>query len=223
MPYVDVRSPSDIPKFESMVKVGPVIVLVYADWCGHCQRFKDSMWNEMANSSKKNINTAAIHHDMVDKTSMKNTSIEGYPTLFEVKPAAKSNITKTIPTPQNKEDLKELLESKMNNESIKISPNNEKSLSMITNSTSAYEDTFEPNALESLPPNIDSDILEKDAGRPTSVQGGGSLMETLLKVSADSAHAIVLAGSAIEISRRMKKRRHTKRKRSGKKSLTRRR
>ena len=83
-PYVDVRKSSDIPMFESMIKTGPVIVLVYADWCGHCKKFKQTMWDEVANSSNKSMNTAAVHYDMVDKTSMKNAEIEGYPTLFEV-------------------------------------------------------------------------------------------------------------------------------------------
>ena len=56
MPYVDVRSEGDIPKFESMVKVGPVFVLVYADWCGHCQRFKQNVWDDVAKSNQKSVN-----------------------------------------------------------------------------------------------------------------------------------------------------------------------
>ena len=34
---LDVRSPDSIPAFEDLISKGPMaIVLVYADWCGHC-------------------------------------------------------------------------------------------------------------------------------------------------------------------------------------------
>lgn len=225
VPYVDVRSNSDIPKFESMIKMGPVFVLVYADWCGHCQRFKQNMWDEMAKSNNKGVNTAAVHYDMVDKTSMKNATIDGYPTLFEVKPTPKSNVATPVSTPQSKEDLQKLLQPNIENNEV-FTENNEKSMRMITNSTEAYENTFKPDPVESLPPNVTEDDEEPATNVGSAVRGGGhsggSLFETLLKVSADSAHALVLAGSAMELSRRYKKR-YTKRHRSSKKRLTKRR
>jgi hypothetical protein len=98
---------------------------------------------------------------------------------------------------------------------------------MITNSTIASQNTFTPQPVESLPPDITEDeVAVKQTTVQSAVQAGGSkggsLLETLLKVSADTAHAVVLAGSAIEISRRMKKRKHTKRKRSSTKQTRRR-
>lgn len=229
MPYVDVRSPSDIPKFESMIKMGPVFVLVYADWCGHCKRFKDTMWDEVANNSNKSVNTAAVHYDMVDKTSMKNTPIEGYPTLFEVKPTPKANVSVPVETPKTKEELETLVgvnAANVNTANVNTANENMmRSQRMTESSMAASSDTFEPEPTESLPPAAE-EVSEMPA---SSVQGGGgiksggSLMESLLKLSADSAHAIVLAGSAAELSRRWSKRRHTKRRRSSKKKQTRRR
>jgi thiol-disulfide isomerase/thioredoxin len=228
-PYVDVRSPSDIPKFESMIKMGPVFVLVYADWCGHCKRFKDAMWDDVANSSKKAVNTAAVHYDMVEKTSMKNTPIEGYPTLFEVKTTPKSNVSKPVPTPKTKEELETLVGVNTPvSAATNVTPMNNniaRSERMITNSNTAMIDTFEPEPAESLPPAPEMNTDEPDmflSGSQPGSQRGGSLMESLLRISADSAHAIVLAGSAAELSNRWKKR-HTKRRRSGKKKQTRRR
>jgi thiol-disulfide isomerase/thioredoxin len=214
MPYIDVRSKSDIPQFESMLKTGPVIVLVYADWCGHCTRFKQNMWDEVAKSDMKSMNTAAVHYDMVDKTSMNKTPIEGYPTLFEVKRTPKENVATPIPTPQNKEQLETLVGTQMNE-------NMKRGERMITNSTLATNNTFVPKPVESLPPDITADEVNEPKTVQSAVQAGGSkggsLMESLLKFSADAAHAIVLTGSAIEISKRLKKRKQTRRSRSAKK------
>jgi len=211
VPYVDVRSSKDVPKFESMVSLGPTLVLVYADWCGHCQRFKSNMWNDVANSENRNMNVAAVHYDMVDKTSMKNASIEGYPTLFEIK-SPKAATPVPVPTPQSKEELETIVNSAPNENMMR-------SERIQTGSLEAQRNTFVPDDTESLPP-----ALEKLTAPPvaTTVQGGGSLFETLLKVSADSAHAVVLAGSAIELHNRMKKRRSAKRRRSSKKQTRRR-
>lgn len=247
MPYVDVRSPKEVPQFESMLKVGPVFVLVYADWCGHCKRFKDKMWDEVANSPNKTINAAAVHYNMLDKTSLKNTPVEGYPTLFEVKPTPKSNVAKPVPTPQVKEELEKLvgtntntntnmtsmksMESRLNEDPMSVpvsmTNNNMRSQRMISNSTLASNNTFVPDELNSLPPNLSEDLETQDLeNNPTKLQQGGSLMESLLKISADAAHAIVLTGSAIEISRRLKKKKtkaRTQKRRSSRKKQTRRR
>lgn len=219
-PYVDVRTNSDIPKFESMIHTGPVLVLVYADWCGHCKKFKENMWDDVANSNNKSMNTAAVHYDMVDKTSMKNANIEGYPTLFEVKEGA----PKPVETPQNKEELVTMVNERSNRimRNSQAAANNS-ILSVQENNSASYN----PETVESLPPPMETLTEPKLETRASAVQGGGafrggSLMETLLKVSADTAHAIVLTGSAIEISKRMKKR-HTKRRGGKKKSQTRKR
>ena len=217
-PYVDVRSEADIPKFESMIKMGPVFVLVYADWCGHCKRFKDAMWDEVANAKNKSINTAAVHYNMVDKTSMKNTPIEGYPTLFEVKATPKENLPTPVPTPKTKEELETLVGV---NTVVPENENTVRSQRMINSANQAMLDTFEPDPAESLPPAPEVNTEELNMPVAES-QRGGSLMESLLKLSADTAHAVVLAGSAAELSHRYKKR-HTKRRRSGKKKQTRRR
>jgi thiol-disulfide isomerase/thioredoxin len=224
-PYVDVRSESDIPKFESMIHMGPVFVLVYADWCGHCKRFKEAMWDEVANAKNKSVNTAAVHYNMVDKTSLKNTPIEGYPTLFEVKATPKNNVSKPVPTPKTKEQLETLVGvNSPVSERSNVVPENEntiRSQRMINSANQAMLDTFEPEPAESLPPAPELNTEEPTVSMAES-QKGGSLLESLLKLSADTAHAVVLTGSAAELSHRLKKR-HTKRRRSGKKKQTRRR
>jgi hypothetical protein len=115
--------------------------------------------------------------------------------------------------PQSKEELQSLIGTQMNEDA-------KRGERMITNSTLATNNTFVPKPVESLPPDITVDEVNEQKTVQSAVQAGGSqggsLMESLLKFSADAAHAIVLTGSAIEISRRLKKR-HTKRKSSSKK------
>lgn len=114
---IDVRSKNDVSAFESLLGRGPLtIVLVYADWCGHCQTFKQNMWNEVTAMPNKKVNTASVHYDMVENTSLKNAKIEGYPTLMLVgtnkQPATfKENNTTTnaMPTPQNVTELKSMV------------------------------------------------------------------------------------------------------------------
>jgi thiol-disulfide isomerase/thioredoxin len=214
-PYIDVRSPKDVSKFESLLSSGPTLVLIYADWCGHCQRFKQEMWNECANSSNKSMNTAAVHFDMVENTSMKSAPVEGYPTLFEVK--SPNSSPTVVPTPRSKEELETL-----------VNENTLQSERMVANSQAASRNTFVPEDVESLPPATEKETVSELAApgkQGGGGQQGGSLFHSLLKVVEDSAHIALLASSAAELHRRFKKRstKGTKRRRSGASSTRKRR
>ena len=84
MGSIDVRNDSDVAGFESLLSKGPLtLVYVHADFCGHCKTFSDNVWKN-ANKENMNVNTASVHYDMVDKTSMSKAKIEGYPSLLLV-------------------------------------------------------------------------------------------------------------------------------------------
>jgi thiol-disulfide isomerase/thioredoxin len=119
----EIRTEKDVPAFESMLSQGPLtIVLVFADWCGHCTNFKNRMWNEVSAMPNKSVNTAAVHYDMLDKTSLKNAKIEGYPSLLLVgtdkKPAdfkdESGSPTNAMPQPQTIEQLKTIVTTPVN-------------------------------------------------------------------------------------------------------------
>lgn len=81
---VDVRSKKDVKELEQTIKLGPItIVLIYADWCGHCTRFKENVWNTLLSKSRK-AKLASIHHDQLENTSLKDVRMKGYPTVLVV-------------------------------------------------------------------------------------------------------------------------------------------
>jgi thiol-disulfide isomerase/thioredoxin len=85
MPPVDIRGESQLAELEKRIKAGPLtLVLVYADWCGHCTEFKPTM-EQLETTPGRTIQTARVRDDMFPKSSLSNTTIEGYPTLMLVK------------------------------------------------------------------------------------------------------------------------------------------
>jgi thiol-disulfide isomerase/thioredoxin len=84
---IDVNSDAQIPQLTSMLRRGPMtFVLVYADWCGHCQRYKP-MWKQLTGTPGRIANMAAVRDDMFKKIpAIKDAKIAGYPSVIKVSP-----------------------------------------------------------------------------------------------------------------------------------------
>jgi len=209
---IDVRSASDVPAFESLLGRGPMtIVLVHADWCGHCQTFKENIWNKVPNSPSNKINTASVHHDMLENTSLAGSKLEGYPSLLLVgkdkKPAVYKNNegkeTNAMPQPESAEELNKMVNTPVNvNENIgnansvnnnsnsNSNSNNASSISTASNILSMNNSNSSNNSVKSYKPvdmsaNAEPPNAAEDLVTSQQVnkkQMGGGLYQSLLKI-----------------------------------------
>ncbi len=86
-PPLNVTSPSQIKDLDVMLSTGPItFVLIYADWCGHCQRYKP-MWESLSRTPGRIANMAAVRDDMFPQVSkIAKAKIQGYPSVIKVSP-----------------------------------------------------------------------------------------------------------------------------------------
>ena len=116
---MDVNSSSAVPAFENMLTKGPMaVVLVYADWCGHCDKYKKNIWSPLKSVKNRTINMASIREDILPNTSLKNAKIDGYPSILVVgkdkKPAifnSSNGNTNALPQSNDVSTMKSLITS----------------------------------------------------------------------------------------------------------------
>jgi thiol-disulfide isomerase/thioredoxin len=215
---VDVRSKKDVGDFEKILSKGPItIVLVYADWCGHCQNFKKDIWTDLENLPNKKVNLASVHYDQLPNTSQRDAKINGYPSLLVIgndgKPASfnvDGEVTNALPDSRNKEMLETMVTADPTNIDNTLKTNN-------ININEPSTINFRPETLEKreqvnntlLPPNTTEDrvtlntnnslILNNYKGNNSMTetkQKGGTLLQTLMRLAEQTAPAALLLGAA---------------------------
>jgi thiol-disulfide isomerase/thioredoxin len=222
---VSTNDKSKINKFLDMVKSGrTIIVLVYANWCGHCHTFKPR-FDKAANSGNSQV-AASIESEALSSINAslpKPISVDGYPSLIVV--GEKGNQIAPMNTPQGEEVevVNKLNETMKKINSVTV-PKSESSRPVSIPRLNAYESeitTVKPPSVQPLTEEIvaEEPIEELSASeeeRRTVI--GGSLYAAM------GAAAVQLAPSGILLGMHslMKKRKGKTNKR-GKKSIRRRR
>ena len=83
----EVRTIEDALKLEHVLSTqkGEKYILMFADWCGHCQTYKP-FWERLRGLSDKMVTLAAVQDTQKDNVpSLKDAPFDGYPTVIHVK------------------------------------------------------------------------------------------------------------------------------------------
>lgn len=109
---LDIKSFNQMSSLKNVLKKNSVImVLVYADWCGHCQRFKPE-WKSLENLPSRNVPMVSIRDDMFNASPLNTMmKVEGYPTVAVIN--TDQNIAVNVPN-REKETLSKLLSNSRN-------------------------------------------------------------------------------------------------------------
>jgi thiol-disulfide isomerase/thioredoxin len=104
MSFDEVRTQDQAKRLEEALekKDGDALLLVFADWCGHCTTYKP-MWKKMAQVAD-GVLTAAVHFDQVDNVpALKDAKLDGYPTVIRVK---EDGSVETVPSADMRDEEK---------------------------------------------------------------------------------------------------------------------
>ena len=91
---IDVRSKSDLSGLIKRIANGPItIVMVYADWCGHCHTMKP-IFDDASKSPQRSCQSVAINETMLEEvnnvinkninTNAKKIKVDGYPSIMAI-------------------------------------------------------------------------------------------------------------------------------------------
>jgi hypothetical protein len=218
-----VDSPSKIPGLEKILKQGKMtIVLVFADWCGHCHKFQKDIWEPMC---KKNAlhNRVAVRDDMLQKTSLANTKFNYLPSVLVVNEKGEpetfttpdGEATNAMPTPKNQQDMEKIV-------NVPVYPSASPAPTMSMNGSNTIArmspvETLEPLTNSSATMEANVNALGTPQGQTykpmVMEQKGGAFYETMRQVSQGIFPIAILGGLSYALKGGASKRRKTHKKR----------
>ena len=104
---------SKVPSLENALKSGRInIILVFAEWCGACHKFRKNIWDPMLQKNAMH-NRIAVRDDMIGKTSLRGANFDYLPSILVVDEKGVAQVfntpegktTNATPTPKNLTDM----------------------------------------------------------------------------------------------------------------------
>lgn len=207
---IDVRSKSDLSGLIKRIANGPItIVMVYADWCGHCHTMKP-IFDDASKSPQRSCQSVAINETMLEEvnnvinkninTNAKKIKVDGYPSIMAID--NNGNKISDINAVKDKQVM-----IKVMNESGNIALQRNQS----TVNESDYVDPGSDIPLEIVsPPKIVPDIQHLEQEQVTGTIGG-----SLYSAMAQSAYnlaptGVLLAAAAVIMGNKRNKSKKSK-------------
>ena len=227
---IDVTKLEDVDKLVDHIKNNVVtLLLIYADWCGHCGTFKEQVWKKLASLKGRKVAMAQINEKMLANTPFADTKIDGYPTNMlvgkDMKPATfkdeSGEATNSMPNTRNLPVMTELVKANPSQVMAQNSmltpieasavPTSEVEAKMDEEGTNIMNTLKSGQAVEVVkptesvpnPPNVEDDILSTQIPPKKPLTGGGSLYNSLVEGSLYKS--LVEAASGGGRTRRRKK------------------
>ena len=233
-----VDSLSKIPQLESILKDGKVtIVLVFADWCGHCHKFQKSIWEPMCKKGAIH-NRVAVRDDMIKNTSLANTKFNYLPSVLVVNEKGEPETfttpdgepTNAMPTPKNQEDMERIVNVPLTNplevETTARDARRPSGALSVTASPSLENNNQSMSRMNLVDSPVSKEPLTNSTGtlstpngqvyKPTPLaldQKGGAFYDTMRQVSQGILPIAVLGGLSYALKGGSKKRSKTHKKR----------
>jgi len=149
---IDVQTLEDVARLTDLIKNNVLtLLLVYADWCGHCTTFKNDIWKHLLSFKGRKMPMAQVNEKMLEHLMklIPGFKVDGYPTSALVgkdmkvamnKDPETGEITSSLPNSRDRPSMERLITAdpaevlKMN--SLNSSPDGN-ALSTETQSSSA--------------------------------------------------------------------------------------
>ena len=110
---LNVDTLSKVPSLENALKSGRInIILVFAEWCGACHKFRKNIWDPMLQKNAMH-NRIAVRDDVLRKTSLRGANFDYLPSILVVDEKGVAQVfntpegktTNATPTPKNLTDM----------------------------------------------------------------------------------------------------------------------
>ena len=175
MYYIVNKKSNQLKQTLDLINKGNVLVLYYADWCGHCVRF-EPIWDKLVKQMSNKCNMAKIESSYLDKIGDYKTHAEGFPTIRFYKSNSihpRSGRSKEIIVPQmNKQSKLQQIFQKFNLNDNTNTNNNENTTSRnttINQNSIKYEEPREiPQLLKFIKTHATPLALENKSTTPNN-------------------------------------------------------